>query len=64
MQHWQPHLDVLQRPACTARLRDLLDAQKAVEYNVAKDNISPLVGPGAVAQLTQGTFTHAPTAWI
>eukprot|EP00961_Rhodomonas_salina_P129147 1739941-Rhodomonas_salina.1 len=63
MQHWQPHLDVLQRPACTARLRDLLDAQKAVEYDV-EDNISPLVGPGAVAQLTQGTFTHAPTAWI
>eukprot|EP00961_Rhodomonas_salina_P108682 1462868-Rhodomonas_salina.1 len=35
----------------------------AVEYDV-EDNISPLFGPGAVAQLTQGTFTHAPTAWI
>eukprot|EP00961_Rhodomonas_salina_P089106 1198414-Rhodomonas_salina.3 len=29
MQHWHPHIDVLQRPACTARLANLLDTQKA-----------------------------------
>eukprot|EP00961_Rhodomonas_salina_P148294 1996236-Rhodomonas_salina.3 len=63
MQHWQPHIDVLQRPACTARLADLLDAQKATEYDVT-DNISPLIAPGSVVELTQGTLVHAPTAWI
>ena len=63
MQHWQPHIDVLQRPACTTRLADILDAQKAMEYDV-EDNISPLIGPGSVVELTQGTLVHAPTAWI
>eukprot|EP00961_Rhodomonas_salina_P049982 671324-Rhodomonas_salina.1 len=63
MQHWQPHIVVLQRPTCTASLANLLDAQKAVEYDV-EDNISPLIGPGSVAELTQGTLVHAPTAWI
>eukprot|EP00961_Rhodomonas_salina_P302202 3940751-Rhodomonas_salina.1 len=50
-------------PACTTRLADLLDAQKATKYDVA-DNISPLVGPGPAVEPTQGTLVHAPTAWI
>eukprot|EP00961_Rhodomonas_salina_P251006 3393480-Rhodomonas_salina.1 len=45
MQHWQPHIDVLQHQACAAHLADLLDAQKAMEYDV-EDNISPLIWPG------------------
>eukprot|EP00961_Rhodomonas_salina_P302992 3941052-Rhodomonas_salina.2 len=63
MQHWHPHIDVLQRPACTASLADLLDAQKAAEYDV-EDNISQLFWPGSVVELTQGTLVHAPTAWL
>eukprot|EP00961_Rhodomonas_salina_P238753 3226778-Rhodomonas_salina.1 len=34
-----------------------------MKYDV-EDNISPLIGPGSVVQLTQGTFKHAPTAWL
>eukprot|EP00961_Rhodomonas_salina_P281700 3806450-Rhodomonas_salina.2 len=63
MQHWQPHINVLQRPQCTTCLADLLDAQKAAEYDV-EDNISLLIRPGSVLELTQGTLVHAPTAWL
>lgn len=52
-----------QLPACTAHLADLLDTQKAAEYDV-EDNISLLIWQRSVMELTQGTLTHAPTAWL
>lgn len=62
MQHWQPHIDILRRPACVDKLKDLLDAQKEQLIDVETPDLSPLIG--SVVHLTKGTVSHRPTAFL
>eukprot|EP00961_Rhodomonas_salina_P122541 1650424-Rhodomonas_salina.6 len=58
MQHWQQHIDILHRPECADKLKDLLNAQKEQLIFIETPELSesPLIC--SVMHLTKGTVSH------